>query len=128
MQDCLFVDTPFVAVQKHVSDALFTNVKASVGVNLLAAAFLLQVRLHIHLPCQLLSFGVSAAVLPKAICRAGFSDHAPWKCIAVGVSAQFLIGVVLSTGIVALNEKRLRKMYIRSIAVPSAAARKAKEA
>ena len=95
--------------------------------NILAVVFLLQVRLHIHLPCQLLSFIMSAAVLPKAICRAGFSEYASWKCITVGVSAQFLIGVVLSTGIVALNEKRLRKMYIRSVADPSAAAKQAKE-
>lgn len=70
---------------------------------------------------------MSAAVLPKEICRAGFSEYASWKCITVGVSAQFLIGVVLSTGIVALNEKRLRKMYIRSVADPSAAAKQAKE-
>lgn len=90
--------------------------------------FLLQVRLHVHLPCQLVSFAMSAAVLPKAICRAGFSDYSPWKCISLGVSAQFLIGVVLSTGIIALNEKRLRKMYIRSIAAQRAAAKKAKAA
>ena len=94
--------------------------------NILAAVFPLQVRLHVHLPCQLVSFAMSAAVLPKAICRAGFPDHSSWKCITAGVSAQFLIGVVLSTGIVALNEKRLRKMYIGSKVAQSAAAKKAK--
>lgn len=69
---------------------------------------------------------MSAAVLPKAICRAGFAEYSSWECIAVGVSAQFWIGVVLSTGIVGWNERRLRGMYIRSIAARSAAATKAK--
>ena len=86
----------------------------------------MQVRLHIHLPCQLVNFAMSAAVLPKAICKAGFSEYSSWECIAVGVSAQFLIGVMLSTGIVAVNERRLRGMYIKSITAQSAAATKSK--
>lgn len=71
---------------------------------------------------------MSAAVLPKAICRAGFPEHSSWKCVAVGVSTQFLIGVVFSTAVVALNERRLRAMYIRSSAGQRAAATKAKAA
>ena len=88
----------------------------------------LQVRLHVHLPCQLLNFAMSAAFLPQAICQAGFAEYTTWKCIAVGVSAQFLIGVVLSTVAVALNERRLRGMYIRSTAAQRAAQFKAKMA
>lgn len=71
---------------------------------------------------------MSAAVLPKALCRTGFPEHAPGKCIAVGVSTQFLVGVVFSTAVVALNERRLRAMYSRSIAAQRAAATKAKAA
>ena len=88
----------------------------------------LQVRLHIHLPCQLINFAMSAAFLPQAICQAGFAGYTTWRCIAVGVSAQFLIGVVLSTVAVALNERRLRGMYVRSKAAQRAAQVKAKVA
>lgn len=89
---------------------------------------LLQVRLHIHLPCQLLSVVISAAVLPQALCKAGFPEHSSWKCATVGASTQVIIGFVLTTIAVALNERRLRRMYIRSAAAQRAAAMKAKMA
>ena len=80
------------------------------------AVLSVQVRFHVHLPLQLINFAMSAAILPHAICKAGFAEYVTWKCITVGVLSQFLIGVVLSSTLVALNEKRLRGMYLRSIA------------
>ena len=81
--------------------------------------FSAQVRFHVHLPLQLINFAMSAAFLPHAICKAGFAEYVMWKCITVGVLSQFLIGVVLSSTLVALNEKRLRGMYLRSITLQS---------
>ena len=72
-----------------------------------------------HLPLQLINFAVSAAILPHAICKAAFAEYVVWKCITVGVLSQFSIGVVLSSTLVALNEKRLRGMYLRSITLQS---------
>lgn len=86
----------------------------------------LQVRLHVHLPCQLLSVVISAAVLPQALCKAGFPEHSSWRCATIGASTQVVIGFVLTTIAVALNEKRLRRMYIRTAAEQRAAAMKAK--
>ena len=89
-------------------------------------AGLLQVRLHIHVPCQLINFAMSAAVLPQAICQAGFREHSFWRCCAVGISIQFVIGLVLSTVAVALNERRVRGMYMKSTAAHRLAQVKAK--
>lgn len=75
----------------------------------------MQVRFHVHVPLQLINFAVSAAILPSAICQAGYAECVLWKCISIGVAVQFLIGVLLSSTLVALNEKRLRGMYLRSI-------------
>lgn len=86
---------------------------------LLMTAVGLMVRFHVHLPLQLINFAVSAAILPHAICKAGFAEYVVWKCITVGVLSQFSIGVVLSSTLVALNEKRLRGMYLRSITLQS---------
>ena len=78
------------------------------------------------MPCQLINFAMSAAILPNTICQAGFPQYSPWKCISTGIAAQFLIGVVLSSIVVALNERRLRGMYLRSIATESSTNTKAK--
>ena len=72
-----------------------------------------------HLPLQLINFAMSAAILPHAICKAAFAEYVVWRCITVAVLSQFLIGVVLSSTLVALNEKRLRGMYLRSITLQS---------
>lgn len=86
----------------------------------------LQVRLHIHLPCQLINFAMSAALLPSTICKAGFPQYTLWKCTSTGIAAQFFIGVVLSSFVVALNERRLRGMYLRSLRSMEPARAKAK--
>lgn len=62
---------------------------------------------------------MSAAYLPLAICQAGYADCSIWKCVTVGVMCQFMLGLVLSTTIVLLNERRLRGMYIRKQLVDS---------
>ena len=66
-----------------------------------------------HVPCQIVNFAMSAAYLPFAICQAGYSNYTTWKCVSLGVMCQFMLGMVLSTAIVALNERRLRGMYVR---------------
>ena len=86
----------------------------------------MQVRFHVHMPCQLINFAMSAAVLPNTICQAGFPQYNPWKCISTGIAAQFLIGVVLSSIVVALNERRLRGMYLRSTGSETTPSAKAK--
>ena len=87
-----------------------------------------QVRFHVHIPCQLVNFVMSAAILPRAICEAGFSGHSLWQCGTIGIIIQFLIGVALSSIMVVLNEKRLRGMYLRSISMQSSAGTKSKSA
>ncbi len=87
---------------------------------------LVQVRFHVHVPLQQINFAISSVILPSAICQAGYADCALWKCISVGVALQFLIGVLLSSALVALNEKRLRGMYLRSISSQSSATAKVK--
>ena len=82
---------------------------------------LVQVRFHVHVPLQLVNFAISATILPSAICQAGYAECALWKCISVAVALQFLIGVLLSSTLVALNEKRLRGMYLKSISSQSSA-------
>ena len=82
---------------------------------------LVQVRFHVHVPLQLVNFAISATILPSAICQAGYAECALWKCISVAVALQFLIGVLLSSTLVALNERRLRGMYLRSISSQSSA-------
>ena len=83
-------------------------------------------RFHVHMPCQLINFAMSAAFLPNTICQAGFPQNSPWKCISIGIAAQCLMGVLLSAIVVALNETRLRGMYLRSIATASSTSTKAK--
>ena len=79
----------------------------------------MQVRLHVHIPCQLINFAMSAVYLPYAICKAGYADCSIWKCITIGIGSQFMVGMALSTFLVALNEKRLRGLYIRKQLVES---------
>ncbi|KAL3141594.1 hypothetical protein ABBQ32_004835 [Trebouxia sp. C0010 RCD-2024] len=123
-----FVLTPFVLESASVADVrgLASLARHSNVSTLLASSLAYMVRLHVHLPCQLLSVVISAAVLPQALCKAGFPEHSSWRCATIGASTQVVIGFVLTTIAVALNEKRLRRMYIRTAAEQRAAAMKAK--
>ena len=79
-----------------------------------------------HLLLQLIKFALSAAFLPHAICKAGFAKYVLCKCVTVRVLSQILVGVVLSSTLVVLNETRLRGLYLRSIILQSSVSGKNK--